>query len=93
MSGGDTFLRCARNYADIRSISTNYLGTYVMLTDVPPWWGGSVENPFMLSHTLLFSIFSPTHLPNAHIYAREGNEVARGYWGCRGLLDDESLGN
>lgn len=47
----------------------------------------------MLSHTLFCSIFSQTHLLNAHIYAREGNEVARGYRGYRGLWDDESIGN
>lgn len=47
----------------------------------------------MLPHALLCSIFSTTHLLHVHIYARQGNEVAKGYRGCKGLVDDESTGN
>jgi hypothetical protein len=41
-----------------------------------------------------FALFlSQTHLFDAHIYAKEGNELAKGYTGCRGLFDDESIGS
>lgn len=48
----------------------------------------------MLSHALLYSIFLSNSLLDAQIYAKEGNEVAKGYARRgKGLSDDENIGN
>lgn len=85
------FLRCAGNYAAIKSISTNYLGTHVMLTGLSPSWGWQSREPFQAVSCITLLRFQ-THFLDAHIYAKEGNEVAS-YRGCKGLWDDESIGN
>ena len=58
MSGGDFFLRCAGNYAAIKSIPTNYLGTHVMLTGLSPSWGWQSREPLPDCLIHCFAAFS-----------------------------------
>ena len=52
------FLRCAGNYAAIKSISTNYLGTHVMLTGLSPSWGWQSREPLPGCLMHCFAAFS-----------------------------------